>query len=326
MIATRPDWCISRQRVWGVPIAVFICEGCQQPYQDAALNRRIIELFQKEGAEAWHTVAADSLLPSEANCARRRLAVLPPRDRHPRRLVRLRRQLARVHGSRARSPPPAELYFEGGDQYRGWFHTSLLTSVGVGEQHETPFRMVGTPVGRSTSRAALCRNLWATASIPSTSLNASARKSSASGSPRRLPRRRRHQRSQSCSASRRTTASCGIRFGFCWGISPASTPRADAVADGELLPLDRYMLARCREFVEKVVGVDGQRPAGTETFSSTASITRSTNSACRTQRVLPRRAQGPPLHLCAKERRTPQRADGPLANHRSARAPGRSDS
>ena len=55
MIATRPDWCISRQRIWGVPIAVFLCEGCKQPILDAALNRKIVELFEREGAEAWHT-------------------------------------------------------------------------------------------------------------------------------------------------------------------------------------------------------------------------------------------------------------------------------
>ena len=55
MMATRPDWCISRQRIWGVPIAVFLCEGCNQPIMDAALNRRIVDLFEREGAEAWHT-------------------------------------------------------------------------------------------------------------------------------------------------------------------------------------------------------------------------------------------------------------------------------
>ncbi len=58
MIATRPDWCISRQRVWGVPIAVFLCEACHQPLMDCVLNQRILELFEKEGVEAWHTPAA----------------------------------------------------------------------------------------------------------------------------------------------------------------------------------------------------------------------------------------------------------------------------
>jgi isoleucyl-tRNA synthetase len=69
MMATRPDWCISRQRIWGVPIAVFMCEGCNQPVLDAGLNRKIVQLFEDEGAEAWHNVAADALLPAGTQCA-----------------------------------------------------------------------------------------------------------------------------------------------------------------------------------------------------------------------------------------------------------------
>ena len=66
MIATRPDWCISRQRIWGVPIAVFLCEGCGKPLNDPALNRKVIELFARGGADAWYTPQADALvLPAE---------------------------------------------------------------------------------------------------------------------------------------------------------------------------------------------------------------------------------------------------------------------
>ena len=63
MIATRPDWCISRQRIWGVPIAVFICEGCNEPIIDPALNRKIVDLFEREGAEAWHTTTSRTCCP-----------------------------------------------------------------------------------------------------------------------------------------------------------------------------------------------------------------------------------------------------------------------
>ncbi len=66
MIATRPDWCISRQRIWGVPIAVFLCEGCQKPILDPALNRKIVEMFDREGVEAWHTTDVATLLPAGA--------------------------------------------------------------------------------------------------------------------------------------------------------------------------------------------------------------------------------------------------------------------
>ncbi|MDR3799782.1 MAG: class I tRNA ligase family protein, partial [Terracidiphilus sp.] len=69
MIATRPDWCISRQRIWGVPIAVFLCEGCSLPIIDADLNRKIVDLFEREGAEAWHLPVSDGLLAANAKCA-----------------------------------------------------------------------------------------------------------------------------------------------------------------------------------------------------------------------------------------------------------------
>src|ERR1700679_3128854 len=64
MIATRPDWCISRQRIWGVPIAVFLCAKCGQPLNDKVVNKSIVELFKKEGADAWYIHEAASLLPT----------------------------------------------------------------------------------------------------------------------------------------------------------------------------------------------------------------------------------------------------------------------
>ncbi len=69
MIATRPDWCISRQRIWGVPIAVFMCEGCNKPILDPSLNRTIANMFEREGVEAWHTTPIEALLPVNAKCS-----------------------------------------------------------------------------------------------------------------------------------------------------------------------------------------------------------------------------------------------------------------
>jgi isoleucyl-tRNA synthetase len=258
MIATRPDWCISRQRVWGVPIAVFLCESCHAPYRDHALNRRIVELFQKEGLEAWHTPAADTLLPSGAHCAqcggsnfRRENDILDVWFDSG----------SSWHAVLEQEPglaPPADLYFEGGDQYRGWFHTSLLTSVGVGEKHETPYRMVGTAgwtldeQGRAMSKSlgngvdpvdiadrlgAEIVRLWV-ASVDF-------REDVVSSEPimQRLAENYRKLRNT---------------FRFLLGNLADFEPARDAVADSELLPLDRYMLARARELVEKVSGVDGK--------------------------------------------------------------------
>src|ERR1700686_1951258 len=69
MIATRPDWCISRQRIWGVPIAVFLCDECGEPLNDKAANKSIVELFRKEGADAWYTREVADLLPKGTACA-----------------------------------------------------------------------------------------------------------------------------------------------------------------------------------------------------------------------------------------------------------------
>src|SRR5881398_1956983 len=68
MIATRPDWCISRQRIWGVPIAVFLCDKCGEPLNDKSVNKSIVDLFRKEGADAWYIHEPAELLPKGTAC------------------------------------------------------------------------------------------------------------------------------------------------------------------------------------------------------------------------------------------------------------------
>src|SRR5208337_3255880 len=69
----RPDWCISRQRVWGVPIAVFRCESCGKPLNDHKVNRKEVELFARSGADAWFTSESDTILPPGPKCPRSRV-------------------------------------------------------------------------------------------------------------------------------------------------------------------------------------------------------------------------------------------------------------
>jgi isoleucyl-tRNA synthetase len=141
MIATRPDWCISRQRIWGVPIAVFLCEKCHKPLNDNAVNRSIVNLFKKEGADAWYVHDAATLLPKGTKCPcgneefRKEMDILDVWFESG----------ASWHAVLDLEPElhfPADLYTEGGDQHRGWFHSSLLTSVAI--RGKAPYKMVAT--------------------------------------------------------------------------------------------------------------------------------------------------------------------------------------
>ena len=150
MIATRPDWCISRQRIWGVPIAVFLCNKCHTPLQNAAVNKSIVALFEKEGAEAWHKYSVEELLPAGTKCA---ACGSEQGDDLSRAAFRKEMDILDVWFDSGSSwnavlvgnPKlafPADLYIEGGDQHRGWFHSSLLCSVAL--KDIAPYKTVAT--------------------------------------------------------------------------------------------------------------------------------------------------------------------------------------
>jgi isoleucyl-tRNA synthetase len=141
MIATRPDWCISRQRFWGVPLIVLHCERCQAPLADRLILDGIVQQIGRHSADVWYERTAAELAPA-AKCAScggtsfrkgtdildvwfdsgvSHLAVLTPANA---------------------LPWPADMYLEGGDQYRGWFHSSLL--VGVALRGSAPYRGTAT--------------------------------------------------------------------------------------------------------------------------------------------------------------------------------------
>ncbi len=142
MIATRPDWCISRQRIWGVPIAVFLCEGCGKPLNDPALNRKVIELFARGGADAWYTPQAEALVPAGTKCAKCGHAKFSKETDILDVWFESGCSHAAVLGHEPGLPWPADLYLEGGDQHRGWFHSSLLCAVGT--RNQAPYRAVAT--------------------------------------------------------------------------------------------------------------------------------------------------------------------------------------
>ncbi|MGC2645279.1 MAG: isoleucine--tRNA ligase [Candidatus Sulfotelmatobacter sp.] len=143
MIATRPDWCISRQRVWGVPIAVFLCESCGKPLNDPDVNRKVVELFARSGADAWFTPESNSILPVTAKCPHCGARKFEKEtDIFDVWLESGASYLALI-ADEPSYPWPSDLYLEGGDQYRGWFQSSLL--CGMGTRGTPPYKEVVTP-------------------------------------------------------------------------------------------------------------------------------------------------------------------------------------
>ena len=142
MIATRPDWCISRQRIWGTPIAVFLCEGCGDSVKSPEVNRNAAKLFAEKGADAWYTPEADALLPAGTKCAKCGGATFKKEMDIIDVWFESGSSHAAVLGHIPNLPWPADLYLEGGDQYRGWFHSSLLCAVGT--RDAAPYRGVAT--------------------------------------------------------------------------------------------------------------------------------------------------------------------------------------
>ncbi len=261
MIATRPDWCISRQKIWDVPIAVFLCEQCNQPIVSAELNRAMVGLIEREGIEAWRTPAADALLPAGSVCAhcggnefRKETDILDVWldsgvswfavcEADP--------GLKQAYSAFQNGNGTECLYLEGADQYRGWFHSSLLTSVAL--RGRAPYSRVVTsgwtldeqgrafskslgngvdPVDIANRLGGEIVRLWVASIDFREDMAAS------------------ESLMQRCAEIyRKLRNTFRILLGNLNGFNPAR----DRVAEAELLPLDRYMLARTRELTENVL-------------------------------------------------------------------------
>jgi len=136
MIENRPDWCISRQRTWGVPLSLFIHKETGEPHPESlALMEKVAERMEKEGIEAWHTLSTEEFLGADAPFYEKSLDTLD---------VWFDSGVTHhcVLGPRPELHFPADLYLEGSDQHRGWFQSSLLTALAM--EGQAPYKTVLT--------------------------------------------------------------------------------------------------------------------------------------------------------------------------------------
>jgi isoleucyl-tRNA synthetase len=131
MIADRGDWCISRQRTWGVPIPIFYCRGCNHPIVNDQTIQHVANLFEQEGSNTWFIKDESELLPQGTTCPKCSGTTF----RKETDIMDVWFDSGSSHSAVLETRPamqwPADLYLEGSDQYRGWFNSSLITGVAV---------------------------------------------------------------------------------------------------------------------------------------------------------------------------------------------------
>ncbi len=143
MFKGRPDWCVSRQRSWGVPIPVFYCQKCDEPVADPKIVDHVADIFAKETADAWYARPASELLPDGYACDkcnsadfRKETDILDVWFDSGSSCV----AVLETRGDTLRFP--ADVYLEGGDQYRGWFNSSLM--CGLAAHDRSPYKQIIT--------------------------------------------------------------------------------------------------------------------------------------------------------------------------------------
>jgi isoleucyl-tRNA synthetase len=142
MFKGRPDWCVSRQRFWGVPIPVFYCQGCDEAVADPKIIDHVADIFAQETSDAWYARDAKDLLPEGFACPK----CGGPDFRKETDILDVwfdsGSSCVAVLETRDNLRFPADVYLEGGDQYRGWFNSSL--SCGIAAHDEAPYHQIIT--------------------------------------------------------------------------------------------------------------------------------------------------------------------------------------
>lgn len=140
MIEDRNDWCISRQRTWGVPLPIFYCKDCEKEYVTSESLDKVQKIVEKNGSNAWFELTEKELMPEGAKCTECGCTEFVKETD----IMDVWFDSGSTHESvlAERGLPEANLYLEGSDQYRGWFQSSLLTSVAT--KGKAPYKEVVT--------------------------------------------------------------------------------------------------------------------------------------------------------------------------------------
>jgi isoleucyl-tRNA synthetase len=251
MVENRPDWCISRQRSWGVPIVVFYCQSCGQVLANQELVEHVANLFEREGSDVWFQEEAEALLPPGTQCSKCGGSTFRKESDIIDVWFDSGVSWAAVLEKRDYLKYPADLYLEGSDQHRGWFHSALLTSTGT--RGGAPYLTVLTHgfvvdgEGRKMSKSAgnvilpeeVIQNygaeilrLWVAAEDYRDDIKLSEE------ILRRLSE-----------AYRRVRNTCRFILGNLYDYDPAK----DGVSYGDLMELDRWALHRLQKLVSRAL-------------------------------------------------------------------------
>jgi isoleucyl-tRNA synthetase len=245
MVEGRPDWCVSRQRFWGVPIIVFYCDACGKRLEDFSAIKKVLKWFEKEGADAWYEHSADELLPAGTKCPCGAGQWRKENDILDVWFDSGSSNLAVLQGAEW----PADVYLEGPDQYRGWFQSSLLVATGV--RGHAPFKGVvthgwtldehGRPMSKSLGNIVLPTDICEKWGADLLRLWVASQEYQADV---KMSERVMTQLSEAYRKIRNT-------FRFALGNLAGFDPARDAVVPAEMEEIDRWMLERTADLVKK---------------------------------------------------------------------------
>lgn len=250
MIENRPDWCISRQRSWGVPITVFYCEKCGEALADGQTMHHVADLFEEHGSDIWFEWQPAQLMPAGTRCG------ACNHDGFTREMDILDVwfdsgvSYAAVVEARDYLSSPADLYLEGSDQHRGWFHSALLCSVGT--RDKAPYKAVLTHgfvvdgAGKKMSKS--MGNVVAPEEVIKKFGAEILRLWVAAQDYRDDIRISQEILQRLSDAYRRIRNTARYILGNLHDFDPA----ADGITDGDLLEIDRWALSRLENLVKRV--------------------------------------------------------------------------